>query len=188
VAAADDAVDAGVDLLLITGRADPDSCALVVSTVTDAEPVAVLPRGAAAVDSEAWIARAVLLRDRRREFAHLQNDPDGLLHAVDEPVLGTAAGAVARAVSRRTPVLLDGDLAVTGALLAYRAQPRSAQWWRIADTSRSPLQRRTLTAFDHRPVLDLGIDTADGLAALLALAALRTAAALALPHPLGGST
>jgi nicotinate-nucleotide--dimethylbenzimidazole phosphoribosyltransferase len=160
----------------------------VVSTVTDAEPVAVLPRGAAAVDSEAWIARAVLLRDRRREFAHLQNDPDGLLHAIDEPVLGTAAGAVARAVSRRTPVLLDGDLAVTGALLAYRAQPRSAQWWRIADTSRSPLQRRTLTAFDHRPVLDLGIDTADGLAALLALAALRTAAALALPHPLGGST
>lgn len=179
VAAADDEVDGGADLLLVTGPADPDSCALAVCALTGAEPVAVLPRGAAAVDTTTWIARAVLLRDRRRELTTFHADPDGLLQALADPALATAAGAVARAAARRTPLLLDGDLAVTAALLVHRAQPRAAQWWRAADTSRSTVQGKALATFGQRPVLDLGIDSADGLAALLALAAVRTAAALA---------
>jgi hypothetical protein len=57
----------------------------------------------------------------------------------------------------------------------------------VADTSSSAVQAKALIEFDQRPVLDLGVESADGTAALLALAALRSAAALAAPAAAGGA-
>ena len=183
VAAGDRAVDSGADMILVAGAAGLDACALAICAISLAEPVAVLPRGAAAVDTTAWIARATLVRDRRAELIPLRDRPDELLSVLAEPALSTACGLIARAVSRRTCVILDGDLAVTAALVAHQAQPAFAQWWRVADTSTSPIQNKALSPFDQRPILDLGIETADGTAALLALATLRGAATAATPQP-----
>jgi nicotinate-nucleotide--dimethylbenzimidazole phosphoribosyltransferase len=153
--------------------------ALATATLTEVEPVAVLPRGAAAIDTAAWIARASLVRDRRRELIGLQGRPDDLLHALADPALSTACGLVLRAAARRTPVVLDGELAVTAGLLVHAAAPAARRWWQVADTSVGAVQARALSTFDQRPVLDLGVDTADGTAALLALTVLRAAASLA---------
>jgi nicotinate-nucleotide--dimethylbenzimidazole phosphoribosyltransferase len=179
VSAADDAVDSGVALLLVSGSGSADSCALATAALTGAEPVAVLPRGAYAVDTAAWIARAALVRDRRRELVALRERPDDLLHALGDAALATACGLVTRAATRRTPIVLDGELAVTAALVAHAAAPQLAEWWQVADSSGDAVQARALTALEQRPVLDFGINTADGTAALLALRALQAAAMLA---------
>jgi nicotinate-nucleotide--dimethylbenzimidazole phosphoribosyltransferase len=187
IAAADRAIDSGAALLLVTGRGGADACALAASAITLAEPVAVLPRGAAAIDTKAWIDRAVLLRDRRPQLLPLRALPDRLLQALADPSLSTACGLIARAAARRTPLLLDGELAVAAALVAAHAQSAFTAWWRVADTSSSAVQAKALIEFDQRPVLDLGVESADGTAALLALAALRSAAALAAPAAAGGA-
>ncbi|MGN6607658.1 MAG: nicotinate-nucleotide--dimethylbenzimidazole phosphoribosyltransferase [Jatrophihabitans sp.] len=174
-AAADRLVDSGTDLLLVSGRGT-DAGALAVSIIAGVEPVAVLPRGAAALDTTAWIARLTAVRDRRRALMPLRERVDELLDALGDPLLATATGLIAQAASRRTPIVLDGPLPVAAALVAHRVQPRFAAWWRAADTSPDPVQRRAVDVFDQQPLADNGIATADGTAALLALALLRAGA------------
>lgn len=182
VAAADRLVDSGADLLLVSGRAT-DACALAVCVVADVEPVAVLPRGAAALDTAAWIDRVTAVRDRRRALMPLRDQVDALLAALDDRHLAAVAGLIARAATRRTPIVLDGTLPVAAAVLAHRVQPRFAAWWRAADTSTDPVQRRAADLFEQQPLADNRIGTADGTAGLLALALLAAAVRCASSIP-----
>lgn len=179
VAAADDEIDAGADLLVVAAGDDTPAPALLVSLLTGAEPVALLPRGAAAADSAAWIAAAAELRDARRALTPLRHSPGELLEALESPVLGAVTGFTLRAAARRTPVLLDGRAAVAAALLITEVQPRAAQWWQLADTAADPVHTRAVQHLGQSPVLDLGAGRGDGPAALLAVGVLRTAVALA---------
>jgi nicotinate-nucleotide--dimethylbenzimidazole phosphoribosyltransferase len=174
-AAADDEIESGTDLIVLAGVDSTAASALVVGTVTGAEPVALLPRGADAVDTQAWIGRAVQLRDARRRLASLRSRPDELLAALHSPVLAGAAAIAVRAASRRTPVILDGTTAVAAAVLCIDVQSRARRWWQVADTSADRVHTRAVEQLGQRPVLDLGTSTGNGIAGLLAVAVLRAA-------------
>lgn len=173
--AADREVDAGADLIVVAAPDASAAPAVAVGVLTNAEPVAMLPRGAAAVDTAAWIARAEHLRDTRRAVAGLRSDPDALLAATGDLVLASVTGFVLRAVARRTPLLLDGPAAAAAALLACRVQSRAGRWVRFADRSPDPVHVRALRDLDSEPVLDLGTTSGDGTAGLLALMVVRAA-------------
>ncbi len=179
LAAADDEIDSGADLLIVADPDDSVAAALVVAVLTGAEPVALLPRGAAATDTDAWIAKAVALRDGRRRVGELRSDPAALLAALGHPPLAATVALIMRAVARRTGVVLDGAAAVTAALLCHDVQARAARWWQIADAGTSPVQRRAATELGRRPLLDLGVRRGDGTAGLLTVPVIRAAAALA---------
>lgn len=179
-AAADDEVDAGADLLVV---ADPDTCAagaVLVSLLTGAEPVALLPRGAAATDTPSWVSRAEYLRDTRRRVASLRSRPDELLAALEHPPLAATTGFILRATARRTALVLDGTAAVVAALLSYDTQSRAGRWWRIADVSPDPVHARATEELVQRPLLDLATSDGDGTAGLLTLPLLRAAAHLGM--------
>ena len=181
-AAADAEVDEGTDLAVV---ADPDggaAGAALVSVLTGTEPVALLPRGAQAVDTAYWIRRATELRDLRRRVVRVSADPDALLSGLAHPPLAATAGFVLQATIRRTPLLLDGTAALAAAVLVNSAQPRAAAWWQVADSSPDPVHTRAATQLGLRPVLDLQTMAGDGLAGLLALPVVRAAASL------GGAT
>lgn len=183
LAAADRAIDEGAGLLLLA-VADPTSApAAVVALLTGAEPVALLPRGAAAVESAAWIAAAGALRDLRRRVLDHRHRPAGLLAELGSPALAAACGFVLRSAARRTPLVLDGTAAVAAALLAHDLRPRAGDWWQVADSAPDPAHRRALTELDARPVLDLEAGSGSGAAALLAWSVLRTAARLSRTEP-----
>ncbi len=174
-AAADDEVDSATDLVVLAANGAPAAFAVAVSLLTGAEPVALLPRGAAAVDTDVWVARAETLRDTRRRVGSLRSRPDELLAALESPVLAAAVGFLVRAIGRRTPVVLDGTGAVAAGLFCFDVQARVARWWQIADTSDDPVHKRVVDELTARPLLDLGTDRGDGTAGLLAVALLRTA-------------
>lgn len=182
-AAANAEIDAGADLLIVgaAGPADAatvNAAAVVISLITGVEPVALLPRGADAVDSGAWIASAARLRDARRRAQSVRNRPDDLLDAAGSTLLSMSAGVLMQAAARRTPMLLEGTSPLAAALLCQDAQSRSARWWRIADASADPVQARAVVELNQRPLLDLGTTRGDGTAGLLCLPLLRAAAAL----------
>ena len=179
VAAADDEVDGGADLLVLAARDATLAPALAVGVLTGAEPVALLPRGAQAVDSRAWTEQVVRLRDARREVTSLRHAPVELLDQLQSAALAAATGFLLRAVSRRTPVVLDGAAALAAALLCYEVQPRAAYWWRVSDTSVDPVHGHAVEYLLQQPVLGLGASSGDGIAGLLAVAVLRSAVALA---------
>jgi Phosphoribosyltransferase len=179
--AADDEVDEGADLIVLAAHDDTAAPAVAVSVLTGAEPVALLPRGADAVDTAAWIERAVELRDTRLRTEVLRFRPDNLIEALNSPAFAATTAFAMRAAGRRTPVVLDGSVAVAAALLAYETQARAGRWWQVADTSSDPVHTRAVERLGRRPLLDLGTSTGDGSAGLLALTVLRGAAFLIGP-------
>ena len=179
VRVADDEIDSGADLL---GVADADRSAaagVLVGSITGAEPVALLPRGADAIDSAAWIERAAYLRDTGRRVAELRGQHDRLLAAIGSATLAASAGLIMRASPRRTPVVLDGTSALAAALLCCVVNSATAQWWQVADTSPDPVHSRAVDHLELPPVLAYGTSRGDGLAGLLAVATLISAAVVA---------
>jgi len=176
VEAADHEVDEGVDLLVLAGRDDTSAPAVLTSVLTGLEPVALLPRGGDAVDTERWIAAAEELRDGRREVAALRSRPDELLAATGSAVTAAAAGFLMRAAARRTGVVLDGATVLAAALVSIDSQPLGRQWWQLADTAADRAHQELAAKLELRPVLDLGASAGDGVAGLLAAVLLRAAA------------
>jgi NaMN:DMB phosphoribosyltransferase len=173
--AADHEIEAGADLIVLAGHDDTLVPTVLIGLLTGTEPVALLPRGAAAIDTENWIARAEQLRDARRRVADLRTRPDDLLAALDSPVLAAAAGFALCAAVRRTPVVLDGTAVLAAALLCVDSQSRASRWWQVADTSTERAHARALEQLGLRPLLDLGTSLGDGTAGLLAVTVLRAA-------------
>ncbi len=176
---ADEQVDAGADLLVLAVPTLGSAAAVAVSVLTNTEPVKVLTRGAAATDPDAWMQRAVEVRDARRRCMPMRDEPGGLLDALGSADLAAAAGFLLRAAGRRTPVLVDGPAAAAAALLAYEAAPRAVRWWCAPDTGPDPLQELALSRLGLHSVLGLGTGRGDGLAAMLAVPVLHAAARLA---------
>jgi nicotinate-nucleotide--dimethylbenzimidazole phosphoribosyltransferase len=174
----DEEIESGVDLLVLAAPDRSPAAATIVGLLTDTEPVALLPRGVAALDSAAWIARAETLRDARREVARVRTRPDELLKTLDDAAIAAAAGVALRAAARRTPVVLDGTASLAAALLCLDIQPRASQWWRVADTSPDRVHRRAVERSEQRPLLDQGTELADGSAGLLAAGLVRAALAM----------
>jgi nicotinate-nucleotide--dimethylbenzimidazole phosphoribosyltransferase len=178
IAIADDAIERGTQLLILAVPGSGADAAIAVSVLAGTEPVKVLERDAAATDPDAWMRRAVEVRDGRRRCLPHSTDPDGLLAELGSQRLAVAAAAVLRAAGRRTPVLLDGPVAAAAALIAYEAQPRAVRWWVAADRGAEPLSGLVLDRLSQAPVLGLGTSTGDGLTGLLALPVLRAATSL----------
>jgi nicotinate-nucleotide--dimethylbenzimidazole phosphoribosyltransferase len=151
---------------------------VAVSVLTNSEPVKVLARGAAATDPDAWMLRAVAVRDARRGCMPFRSEPDRLLAQLGSARLAVAAAIALRAAVRRTPVLLDGPVAAAAALIAYEAQPRAVRWWAAADLGPDPMQELALERMGRQPILGLGTGLGDGLAAMLAVPAIHAANAL----------
>jgi nicotinate-nucleotide--dimethylbenzimidazole phosphoribosyltransferase len=179
VAAADDEVDRGADLVVLAVARRGCTTEVLTSVLAGAEPVKVLPRGAA-LAPEIWMARAVLVRDARRRAYPLRGEPDALADAVADPDLAAAAALALRLAARRTPILLDGVAATGAALLAHHVQSRAARWWRVADVSEPAVQGLAVEAMGQRPLLDLGTGLDDGTAGLLAAGVLRVALGTAI--------
>jgi NaMN:DMB phosphoribosyltransferase len=173
--AADDEVEAGADLIVLAGSDRSAAPAVLVGLLTDAEPVALLPRGADAIDTTQWVAQAEHLRDARRAVAAFRTRPDELLAELASPVLAAAAGFALRAAARRTALVLDGTAVLASALLCVDTQSRARRWWQVADTSTDRAHVRAIEELGLRPLLDLGTRFGDGTAGLLAVAVLRAA-------------
>jgi nicotinate-nucleotide--dimethylbenzimidazole phosphoribosyltransferase len=178
IAIADGEIERGTELLIVASPGVRADAAVAVSVLTDTEPVKVLSRGVAATDPVAWMDLAVEVRDTRRRCMVHRDDADALLAELGSPRLSVVAGLVLRAAARRTPVMLDGPVAVAAALVAYEAQPRAVRWWSAADLGPDPLHEIALSRLGQHAILGLGTGLGDGLAGLLALPVLRSATRL----------
>lgn len=176
---ADEEVDAGADLLVpaALGVGATTPAAALVSVLTGAEPVAVVGRGSG-IGDDAWMRKAAAIRDaRRRARPHLR-DPLGLLRVAGGADLAVLAGFCAQAALRRTPVLLDGVVAGTAALLAEELAPGARAWWRVAQRSPEPAMVLVCEHLGLIPVLDLGVRLEDGTGAAALVPLLQMAARL----------
>lgn len=185
---AESAVDAGTDLIVLgASGAGADAVATAVITMTaNGEAAALLGRVVAAggrIDDLAWMRRCAAVRDGLHRVRARARDPRAILGTLGGADHAVATGILLGAVSRRTPVMLDGPVGVAAALVARDFGAQTRHWILLPDTGNHPAVRLGAEVLGVAPVLDLKLGLGEGATALAALPLLRSALTLAATLP-----
>ncbi|BCJ77934.1 hypothetical protein CS0771_74780 [Catellatospora sp. IY07-71] len=185
---ADEAVDSGVDLLILgsCGAGAEAAAAAVVSAVTGAEVPGLLARVVSAdgtVDDTAWMERCAAVRDAMHRVRGRVLSAREMLSELGGADLAVAAGVILGATARRTPVLLDGPAGVAAGLVARDLGSQSRLWCAVADAGRHPTTVLAADVLGATQLTDLHTGLGEGAGALLALPLLRSALTLAASLP-----
>ncbi len=175
---ADEEVDAGADLLIAgdMGIGNTTAATTLVAAITGLEPVAVVGWGTG-IDDDGWSRKTAAVRDALFRARPVRSDPMALLATCAGADLAAMAGFCAQAAVRRTPVLLDGVVVTSAALVAERLAPGARNWWQAGHRSPEPAHTAALAELGLEPIVDLGLRLGEGTGAALALPVLRAAVA-----------
>ena len=170
VAIADAAVDEGADLLIAgdLGIGNTTPAAALIGAVTNSEPVVVVGRGTG-IDDEGWKLKVAAVRDAMFRVRRLRNDPVEVLRRISSPDMTVMAAFLAQAAVRRTPVILDGVVVTSAALLADQLAPGARDWWVAGHKSAEPAHTLALRHLDKEPLLEYGMRLGEGSGAVAAL-------------------
>ncbi|WP_448852336.1 nicotinate-nucleotide--dimethylbenzimidazole phosphoribosyltransferase [Corynebacterium sp. 335C] len=176
---ADDAIDSGAQLLIPgdLGIGNTTPAAVLVGHVTGREPVEVVGRGTG-VDDEGWKRKCAAVRDAMFRVRRLRREPLEVLRKASSPDLAAMAAFIARGASRRTPILLDGVVVTSAALMADELAPGAAKWMFAGHLGAEPAHGAALKHLGLEPLLDYGMRLGEGSGAALALGVLQSAVAI----------
>jgi nicotinate-nucleotide--dimethylbenzimidazole phosphoribosyltransferase len=180
VAIADDEADSGTDLALVGDLSVGGStvAGVITAALCGTDASVVTGRGSG-IDDLTWMRKCAAIRDALRRARPVLGEQLGLLSAVGGADVAALAGFLLQASVRRLPVVLDGAVSAAAGLVAQRVAFRAPDWWLAAHADGDPAQTRALDRLSLDPLLSHGVTVGGGAGALLALPALRAAAALA---------
>jgi nicotinate-nucleotide--dimethylbenzimidazole phosphoribosyltransferase len=175
---ADEEVDAGADLLIAgdMGIGNTTAATALIAALVAAEPVAVVGRGTG-IDDAGWSRKVAAVRDALYRARGLTADPVGLLRVCGGADLAAMAGFLAQAAARRTPVLLDGVVVTSAAMVAEVLAPGARQWWCAGHRSTEPAHALALDRLELEPIVELSMRLGEGTGAAVALPVVRAAIA-----------
>jgi nicotinate-nucleotide--dimethylbenzimidazole phosphoribosyltransferase len=182
------AVEIGIDVAerlinegarcLVTGDmgiANTTASAALIATFTGARPAEVTGRGTGVDD--ATLARKVAVVERALERHHPDpRDPLGALAAVGGLEHAALAGFILAAAAHRVPVVLDGVIAGSAALVAQAFAADVTAALIAGHRSTEPGAGVALAQLGLEPLLDLGLRLGEGSGAALAVPIVQTAA------------
>jgi nicotinate-nucleotide--dimethylbenzimidazole phosphoribosyltransferase len=163
-----DLVESGARVLLTgdMGIANTTPAAALIAAFTGADPASVTGRGTGIPDDmyahKISVVRAALA-------AHSANGSVSVLAAVGGLEHAALAGFILGAAAHRVPVILDGVIAASAALVAAALAPDCAGAMVAGHRSAEPGATVALRHLGLDPLVDLGMRLGEGTGALLAL-------------------
>ncbi len=180
-------VVAGGARCLLTGDmgiANTTPSAALIAVFTGRPPAEVTGRGTGVDD--ATLARKVAVVEaglaRARADGTLAPGPSGVadpltvLASIGGLEIAALAGFVVGAAAARVPVVIDGVIALAGALVAAALAPKAALYCVAGHRSTEPGASAALDHLGLEPLLDLGLRLGEGTGACLALPLLQASA------------
>ncbi|WP_419813045.1 nicotinate-nucleotide--dimethylbenzimidazole phosphoribosyltransferase [Bacterioplanoides sp.] len=119
----------------------------------------------------------VLVNSVQRAQGNIQIPLDALIQLGGFEI-GAIAGAYIRAAQLGIPVLVDGFITTSAALLAVHLNPSVRDWLLFSHGSAEPGHQQLLASLQATPLLDLSMRLGEGSGAAVALPLLRQALAL----------
>ncbi|WP_204945965.1 nicotinate-nucleotide--dimethylbenzimidazole phosphoribosyltransferase [Micromonospora luteifusca] len=167
---ADELIDAGAGILLTgdMGIGNTTPAAALIAAFTGADALDTTGRGTG-VDDPTYAHKVGVVRAALARHAPDPADPLGVLAAVGGLEHAALAGLILGAAARRTPVLLDGVIAVSAALAAAAFAPDAVSAMVAGHRSAEPGATLALRHLGLDPLIDLGLRLGEGTGALLAL-------------------
>ncbi|MEH1167460.1 nicotinate-nucleotide--dimethylbenzimidazole phosphoribosyltransferase [Micromonospora sp. CPCC 205539] len=167
---ADELIDAGAGILLTgdMGIGNTTPAAALIAAFTGADPLDSTGRGTG-VDDPTYAHKVAVVRAALARHAPDATDPLGVLATIGGLEHAALAGLILGAAARRTPVLLDGVIAVSAALAAAAFAPDAVCAMVAGHRSAEPGATVALRHLGLDPMVDLGLRLGEGTGALLAL-------------------
>jgi nicotinate-nucleotide--dimethylbenzimidazole phosphoribosyltransferase len=167
---ADALIDSGAKILLTgdMGIANTTPAAALIAAFTGADPAEVTGRGTG-VDDLTYARKLEVVREALARHEVSADDPVGALAAVGGLEHAAIAGYVLGAAARRVPVLLDGVIAASAALVAAALAPDAVAAMVAGHRSAEPGATVALAHLGLNPLVDLGLRLGEGTGALLAM-------------------
>lgn len=177
IALAHDLADSGTRCLIAgdMGIANTTASAALISVFTGAAPAEVTGRGTGIDDATLRHKIDVIGRALARHGPS-PDDPIGVLATVGGLEHAGLVGLLLGAASRRTPLLLDGVVSTSAALVAARITPHVTDYLIAGHQSVEPGAERALRHLGLRPLLSLDLRLGEGSGAALALGLVQSAA------------
>lgn len=172
-------VESGARCLLTgdMGIANTTASAALVAAFTGADAATVTGRGTG-VDDATLLRKTAVVRAALERAKPDPADPVGVLAEVGGFEHAAVAGFLLGAAARRVPVLLDGVIACSAALVAAALAPAAVDSWTAGHRSAEPGATAALDRLGLHPLIDLELRLGEGTGALLALPLLQSAAAV----------
>ncbi|WP_346539746.1 nicotinate-nucleotide--dimethylbenzimidazole phosphoribosyltransferase [Micromonospora sp. DPT] len=167
---AGDLVDAGAGILLTgdMGIGNTTPSAALIAALTGTDPAEATGRGTG-VDDETYRRKVGVVRTALDRHRPDPADPLGVLAAVGGLEHAALTGLILGAAARRVPVLLDGVIAASAALVAAALAPDAVGAMVAGHRSAEPGATVALRHLGLDPLIDLGLRLGEGTGALLAL-------------------
>ncbi|WP_405020421.1 nicotinate-nucleotide--dimethylbenzimidazole phosphoribosyltransferase [Kitasatospora sp. NBC_00070] len=172
-----DLVAAG-NKVLITGDmgiANTTASSALIAVFAGVDPAEVTGRGTG-IDDETHARKIDVIRRALTLHQPDPSDPIGVLAAVGGLEHAAIAGFLLGAASLRTPVILDGVIAGSAALVAKAIAPEVLAACIAGHRSAEPGHQAALAKLGLRPLIELDLRLGEGTGALLALPLVQSAA------------
>jgi nicotinate-nucleotide--dimethylbenzimidazole phosphoribosyltransferase len=175
---ADEELAQGADVLIAgdMGIGNTTPASALIGLLTGSGATDVTGRGTG-IDDGTLERKTAAVAAAMARGADVLDDPVALLARVGSPDLAAMTGLLARAAVRGCPLVLDGIVSCSAALVADRWAPGARAWWAAGHRSTEPAASVALAALGLDPLVDLGLRLGEGTGALLALPLLNAAAA-----------
>jgi nicotinate-nucleotide--dimethylbenzimidazole phosphoribosyltransferase len=177
-AVAADLVGAGARALVTgdMGIGNTTPSAAVIAALTGQPAAAVTGRGTGIDDATLACKVAAVEAGLARLAQRPDAGPVDVLAEVGGHEIAALAGFVVGGAAARTPVVIDGVIALAGALAAVALAPDALGYCVAGHRSTEPGASVALTQLGLDPVVDLGLRLGEGTGACLALPVLEAAA------------
>ncbi|GID97230.1 hypothetical protein Adi01nite_66420 [Amorphoplanes digitatis] len=163
-------IDGGAKCLLTgdMGIANTTPAAALIAAFTGADPAAVTGRGTG-IDDETHARKIAVIAAALERHAPDPAEPLATLAAVGGLEHAALAGFILGAAARRVPVIVDGVIAGSAAVVAAAFAPAAVDAMVAGHRSVEPGATVALAHLGLTPLLDLGLRLGEGTGAALAL-------------------
>ncbi|MEQ3633372.1 nicotinate-nucleotide--dimethylbenzimidazole phosphoribosyltransferase [Thalassolituus sp.] len=174
-----DQLEVGSDLFIAgeMGIGNTSAATCLAAMILDLPATALVGPGTGVTGENLHHKQQVLAASMRRAKEFVES-PLQALEQVGGFELGAIAGAYIRAAQRGIPILVDGFIASTAALLAVQLNEGARDWMLFGHQSAEPGHARVLEALDAEPLLQLNMRLGEGSGAATALTIVKQALAL----------
>lgn len=159
------------------GIGNTTSAAILTGLMCDADAASVTGRGTGLSDSQLPIKQRVV-KDALLRLQSIKDDPIECLREAGGLEIAALVGAMMEAPAHKLPVIVDGFIVTSAALIACRMKPSVRDVLFFAHQSAETGHAIALQNLDANPLLQLGMRLGEGSATALALPLLRGAAAV----------
>lgn len=178
--AAQDAIQGGANLIAAgdMGIGNTTPSAAITALVTGHAPRTVTGRGTGVQDDalERKVRAVERALERARKAGLEATDGLGLLEHLGGLEIAAMAGVMLQGAALRVPVVVDGFIAGTAALVAVALEPKSLAFLTASHVSQEPGHVTQLEHLRLEPLFDLRLRLGEGTGALLAMPILESAA------------